>query len=226
MTLNLDRLAVIQQEQKTWEEANFGFQKPWRPAFGMFEETGEMARAFLKIAQGIRGSVEEHELSLADAIGDCLVFLCGYANRRDFELAELLAFSPPRPPRSLKGFPEMDEEAVRVKLARNVFIRIGRFEEADDVLPMHWRVGEHVPAAAYLNVVESIVLLVDELSALAIGTIGKTAQDCLELAWSEVKSRDWKKNPNDGKSLVNTDEDAPKKSKKKVARKKAKKRGR
>lgn len=229
MTINLDRLAVIQQEQKKWEEENFGCQPAWRPAFGMFEEIGEAAHSFLKRAQGIRGSVEEHNRNLADAIGDTLVYLCGYANRRDFDLAELLAFSPPRAPQAMRGFPEMSEEEVLVKLMRDVFIRVGRFMEADDQLPLNWCVGmPGVTGSAYLSITNAIVLLVDDLCSLSIGVLGTTAQECLELAWGEVKARKWKANPKDGKSAVNTDEDAPRKKKagKKVAKKAAaKKRG-
>lgn len=44
---------------------------------GMTEELGELARAHLKLNQGIRGSGDDHRLAAMDAIGDLTIYMLG-----------------------------------------------------------------------------------------------------------------------------------------------------
>lgn len=52
---------------------------------GMVEEMGEMAHAFLKLMQGIRSN-EDLLGKERDAVGDFVIYLCGYCSRRGLSL--------------------------------------------------------------------------------------------------------------------------------------------
>ncbi len=80
-------LKEIQKEQHDWSSRNFDNKKPYQPILGVTEEVGELAHAYLKMEQGIRGTREEHEAAMKDAIGDCCIFLMDFCNQMgwDFE---------------------------------------------------------------------------------------------------------------------------------------------
>ena len=77
----------IQLEQDEWSKRNFSNKKPYQPILGASEEVGELAHAFLKMEQGIRGTREEHLAHMKDAVGDCVIFLMDLCNQMgwDFE---------------------------------------------------------------------------------------------------------------------------------------------
>lgn len=54
---------------------------------GMMEELGELSHAFLKQAQGIRTDENLRDKE-QDAIGDLVIYLCGYCDRRGLSLFE------------------------------------------------------------------------------------------------------------------------------------------
>lgn len=60
------------------------------PLLGLMEELGELARAVLKQRQNIRMTREEWEAKGQDAVGDILIFLLGFCNRRGWNLEEIL----------------------------------------------------------------------------------------------------------------------------------------
>lgn len=70
--------------------------QPWwpntsiEPLLGMTEELGELSHAVLKGWQGIRGSKEEHDAAARDAVGDLLVYACGFVIARAREECEQL----------------------------------------------------------------------------------------------------------------------------------------
>jgi NTP pyrophosphatase (non-canonical NTP hydrolase) len=64
-----------QVEHLNWVEKNFPDQKPYQPLLGLAEEVGELSHAFLKREQGCRGTAEEHDKEIKDAVGDIFVFL-------------------------------------------------------------------------------------------------------------------------------------------------------
>jgi NTP pyrophosphatase (non-canonical NTP hydrolase) len=71
----------IQQLHREWEQYNFPNPDPEdalvRSVFGVVEEVGELVHAILKKKQGIRGSAEEHDTAIKDAIGDAFMYLLG-----------------------------------------------------------------------------------------------------------------------------------------------------
>lgn len=44
---------------------------------GCIEELGELTHGFLKLKQGIRGTPEEHNAAMRDAVGDLIIYLLG-----------------------------------------------------------------------------------------------------------------------------------------------------
>ena len=80
-------LKQIQSEQNEWSNKNFINKKPYQPILGAAEEVGELAHAYLKMEQGIRGDKETHMANMKDAVGDCVIFLMELCNQMgwDFE---------------------------------------------------------------------------------------------------------------------------------------------
>lgn len=92
-------LKKVQREQRDWAIKNFG--NTGAPAknpipghgslLGAMEELGELCHAHLKESQGIRGTAEEHQAKAKDAIGDIIIYLADYCNRRGFNIEEIVA---------------------------------------------------------------------------------------------------------------------------------------
>lgn len=87
MTLDLKK---IQAEQKDWSERNFSDKKPYQPILGASEEVGELAHAYLKMEQGIRGTRQEHIAAMKDAVGDCVIFLMDLCNQMEWDFEEIV----------------------------------------------------------------------------------------------------------------------------------------
>ena len=83
-------LKVIQKEQEAWSNQNFSNKKPYQPILGAAEEIGELAHAYLKMEQGIRGSKEEHEAAMKDAVGDACVFLMELCNQMGWQMDDII----------------------------------------------------------------------------------------------------------------------------------------
>lgn len=103
-------LKEFQAEHRKWAKHNFGDRATWMPYVGMAEEQGEMNEALLNLAvasigsikignvmhwllksnQNIRGTKEELEAHVKDAIADQLVFLADVCNGKGWDLEELL----------------------------------------------------------------------------------------------------------------------------------------
>lgn len=83
----VNSFSELQAVTGKWREYNFPSQNAYHQFLGIAEEVGELAHAFLKQEQGIRGDEELRALEL-DAVGDILIFLCGYCTYRDISLFE------------------------------------------------------------------------------------------------------------------------------------------
>jgi len=57
---------------------------------GVVEEVGELSHSHLKAEQQIRGTQQEHWDKKIDAIGDIVIFLCGYCNKSNISLEEAI----------------------------------------------------------------------------------------------------------------------------------------
>jgi len=83
-------LSQIQKEQAEWSAHNFPNKKPHQPILGVAEEVGELAHAYLKMEQGIRGTKEEHSAAMKDAIGDCCIFLMDLCNQMGWNFEDII----------------------------------------------------------------------------------------------------------------------------------------
>jgi NTP pyrophosphatase (non-canonical NTP hydrolase) len=83
-------LKKIQTEQAEWSRRNFDNRKPHQPILGASEEVGELAHAYLKMEQGIRGTKEEHVAAMKDAVGDCVIFLMDLCNQMGWNFEEIV----------------------------------------------------------------------------------------------------------------------------------------
>lgn len=88
-------LRDLQREHDAWEAANFPpeVSTVLHSYIGVTEEVGELGHAILKMAQGIRGSEEEHRMAAYDACGDILVYLVGVAGKLGFSLQDALEYA-------------------------------------------------------------------------------------------------------------------------------------
>jgi NTP pyrophosphatase (non-canonical NTP hydrolase) len=93
-------LREYQQTIEVWRRYNFGNEPIYilkgevkkdftglENFLGLVEEIGELARAHLKILQGIRGNEDKWRREQIDAIGDIFIFLCNYCSREGYDLA-------------------------------------------------------------------------------------------------------------------------------------------
>lgn len=87
-----DTLDRIQVECALWQAKNFpaSREKPVHPLLGMVEELGELAHAFLKCEQGIRGTPAEHTAAKKDAVGDMLIFLMDFCTQNGWKVSDVL----------------------------------------------------------------------------------------------------------------------------------------
>lgn len=61
-----------------------------RPILSAVKEIGELSHAFLKMMQGIRGTREDHEADMKDAIGDTVVYLIDVCSAMGWSFEEIL----------------------------------------------------------------------------------------------------------------------------------------
>ncbi|MBU1067448.1 hypothetical protein KKE60_06645 [Patescibacteria group bacterium] len=83
-------LNQFQREHKKWTDHNFPDAPAWQSFVGAVEELGELAHAFLKLTQGIRGAKEEHIAEMRDAIGDVIIYLSHFCNVHGFLLSKII----------------------------------------------------------------------------------------------------------------------------------------
>jgi NTP pyrophosphatase (non-canonical NTP hydrolase) len=84
-------LKRVQRELVPWVKHNFGDRPGWMPVMGIQEECGELAHAFLKRAQGIRGTDEQHLADIRDALADIIIFACDAATAHGIDLEQALS---------------------------------------------------------------------------------------------------------------------------------------
>jgi NTP pyrophosphatase (non-canonical NTP hydrolase) len=83
-------LSIIQEQLWDWTAHNFGDVPAWQPLLGIGEETGELMHAYLKREQDIRGSREDHDAEIEDAVGDIAIFLMDFCNKEGLDLQDVI----------------------------------------------------------------------------------------------------------------------------------------
>jgi len=83
---DMPSLTTMQMQVRSWQHHNFPSSTYEEPFKGMVEEIGELSHALLKMKQGIRGTTQEHEAAIQDAIGDLCIFTMDFCNKRGYNL--------------------------------------------------------------------------------------------------------------------------------------------
>lgn len=84
-----DDLRCLQEQHAEWSEKNFGEQPYEWTLLGAQEELGELTHSELKQLQGIREAEDDvGELATKDSVGDIVMYLLDFCNRKDIDFAE------------------------------------------------------------------------------------------------------------------------------------------
>lgn len=161
----------LQAEAREWTARNFADQQPWHYLLGVVEELGELQEA----------SASNDRAGMTDAIADAAIFLAGYCSQMqvDMGMVWLHALAEDGSEDSLRfqGVGRLCK--AHLKLSQG--IRGTREQHVGDILRA---------AAAVLNELSwAAELLGDALPALAMRV------------WAEVRERDWRAYPGDGKTV-------------------------
>jgi len=168
LDLNPATLQDLQKSLYAWQIYNFGEQDDERIILGICEEAGELCHAILKSEQGIRGTPEEHEAAMKDAIGDIMVYTFNYLSGIEKDIP---SFLPDKTP------PTDDVVKVR-RAAMTIFRNVAKMTDS-----------KTVDADA-----RSLVYSINYLCALK----GWNLEEILRETWAEVGKRDWRKYPQTG----------------------------
>ena len=170
--LDPDSLQDLQVCLYDWQNYNFGENQDNDLALlGIFEESGELCHAQLKLEQNIRGDVESHEIEMADAIGDLVIYSMNYLSGR----GESMRSISPRHDVEVAG--ERGNLKVR-DAVKTVYRLAGRIEEGSDVY----------------NGVQKVISQLIYLCALK----GWDLEGIVRNTWKSVCKRDWKEYPETG----------------------------
>jgi NTP pyrophosphatase (non-canonical NTP hydrolase) len=82
----------LDRPYREWRERNFPQNDASHQLLGMIEEVGELAHAWLKKEQGIRGTEDQHMADLKDAVGDIAIFTLGYVQLLEIKVEDVSKF--------------------------------------------------------------------------------------------------------------------------------------
>lgn len=170
-------LNEIQSELKVWTEYNFGKQTPDIPILGMIEELGELSHAILKEKQGIRQS--DFLADKKDAISDLTIYALNYLNSIDVTINRL---------------------PIKTNLNKDRFY----FKtESHLILILNKQISK---LCTYKINIPNSRLVIDNVKIL-FKYLEKYCKyldidflTTVNEVWEQVKLRDWKKYPKDGKT--------------------------
>jgi NTP pyrophosphatase (non-canonical NTP hydrolase) len=89
---DISSFSELQVITAVWREYNFPNYTASEQFEGIVEEVGELAHAKRNASRGIRGE-ENHRLNEMDAVGDLIIYLCGYCTKRGLSLAECITLA-------------------------------------------------------------------------------------------------------------------------------------
>ncbi len=185
-------IAKLQEEQRPWVRHNFGERPPHGPLLGLVEEVGELAHSQLKKEQGIRGTSEEHDIAMKDAVADITIFFADYCSAVDWDMSDVLHVE------SFRGLQHNNSRVTWINEPWRLVLRMSKFvgkiaaafDEHDG------QAGRH---ASYL--------LFGYLASFC-HIHGWDMQAIVEETWRNVSKRDFKQYPRTGlpeKAVIGTD---------------------
>lgn len=164
-------LQQLQHDVHEWSVYNFGDQSAENSLCGLIEEVGELAHAWLKTNQKIRGP----QADMTDAIGDIVIYLMDYTARIGFKM----------PPQTRESFYGVAMYKVSIPYIANAIgmITNNYIHGTRNKAPSSWQVGYLLSMLATFCANNHL-----DFEAAIIKT------------WSEVRLRDWKQFPTDGRT--------------------------
>jgi len=171
---NPETLQDLQVCLYDWQRYNFGVQDPDLALLGIFEECGELCHSQLKREQGIRGTKEEHDLDMIDAIGDVTIYTMNYLSGID------------------KKFPNFSQ---RTEVSKAEEDETGQILVRKAVKACFRLAGKIREDSKDNNDVRQLVHQLSYLCALK----GWDLEDILRTTWGVVQKRDWRRWPQTGK---------------------------
>lgn len=83
--MTIDDWPKLCKEVREWALYNFPGYTIDYVLLGIMEEKGELAQAMLKQKQGIKGTADDHDAAIRDAIGDLAIFLANFCAVKEIE---------------------------------------------------------------------------------------------------------------------------------------------
>lgn len=163
------------KEQKEWEFRNFGEQDKENSVYGMIEEFGELFHSILKQKQGIRGTQEEHNANIYDALGDIGIYFISYCNKvLDEDGIERIDHYS----KVYNDLPPSDYKHYAIQCGTNIIGELADIETS----------------------ITKLIPIYGSLNKMSLALTGLTCLVHMNAAWDEVSKRDWNKNKNDGRT--------------------------
>lgn len=174
----IECIRELQPQVYAWKQRNFPTSTARLELMGVVEEMGELAHAFVKMEEGIRGTSEQHILNAQDAVGDILIYLLNFSSEVGIHDYPLSHATVP------------DDDFFELVTAITSLIRMFQVEEqtAPNTQIPHERVNYITHCITYVIRVLEVFCLRREWSMEAI----------LRNTWKSVRMRDWIKNVETG----------------------------
>lgn len=176
---NLEKIPGIQQDHAAWVIHNFGMpngENKWHPILGIVEEIGEFSHAYLKAAQGIRGTAEDHYIAMRDAIADIGIYLMDFCTRVNIDFKDILLAT---------HHGRVGKEAMHLHI----------MELAAKGAAMRLLLGKDIHSTVNRNYVLEFTRCLWETG----NRMNLTLTEEIVSTWEKiVKKRDWKQNASDG----------------------------
>ena len=167
-------LSEIQAELKVWTIYNFGKQESIIPIMGMIEELGELTHAHLKELQGIRKS--DFLADKKDAIADIIIYLLNYFNCSNEEILEIEDVIYDDHEGDNNNFIILEINSQLGIISKNI-------NNSSDT------------NIAYQHLAYILFLLKEYSENIKLDLL-----TIVNETWEQVKLRDWKKYPKDGRT--------------------------
>lgn len=167
----------FQKEVNKWSKRNFGtgVKRLHQPLLGITEEFGELVRGFQ-----VKNTTE-----IKDAGGDLMIYLTDYCCQNKYDLATIVELSK-------STFIDFTFED---RLLLSMAVIIGKFNHCHLKIEQNIRNNEKLQS----DLVCHLATIIAYLNCFLV-EYEMTLDECISFAWIEVRSRDWKKYPKNGKT--------------------------